>query len=150
MHFLTRAAVILALPALAACAVSPVTAPLTLNNAPPTTAALSPAADATPPAKAITALDGFVDPAALGKLSNKSRTEALSAQFNALQFGRVGAPRSWTGDSGVSGTITVGPFVKVNLVDCRDFLHVVTIAGTSFTKKGTACRETDGSWTVSG
>jgi surface antigen len=82
-------------------------------------------------------------------LSAKSKEQAASAQFNALQFGRVGAPHNWVGDNGQTGAVTVGPYVRVNLIDCRDFTHTVTIAGQNFAKKGTACREADGSWTVS-
>ena len=90
----------------------------------------------------------FVDAAAYGQLTTKSKAEVAGAQFNALQFGRVGAPRNWIGDKGQSGAVMVGPYVRVNLIDCRDFTNTVTIGGQTFTKKGTACREADGSWTV--
>jgi surface antigen len=100
-------------------------------------------------AASMTDVSAFLDATAFGQLSQKSRTEAAGAQFNALQFGRVGAPRNWQGDNGQSGAVTVGPYVRVNLIDCRDFTHTVTIAAQTFVKKGTACRETDGSWTVS-
>ena len=33
--------------------------------------------------------------------------------------------------------MTVGPYVRVNLIDCRDFTHTVTIGGQNFVKKGT-------------
>lgn len=99
-------------------------------------------------ASASTALAEYVDAAALAKLSEKDRAEATSAQFYALQFGRPGAPRTWQGDTGASGKIAVGPYVRVNNLDCREFSHVVTLSGQSYTKQGTACREQDGSWTV--
>ena len=54
-----------------------------------------------------------------------------------------------TGIPVLIGAVTVGPYVRVNLIDCRDFTHTVTIGGQNFVKKGTACREADGSWTVS-
>ena len=91
-------------------------------------------------------IGGFVDAAAVSKLSAKDRTEAASAQYYALQFGRPGAPRSWQGDSGANGQVSVGPYVRVNTLDCRDFIHVVTVAGVSYKKSGTACREADGRW----
>jgi surface antigen len=97
----------------------------------------------------MTDVSSFIDPGALGLLSEKSKAEAAGAQFNALQFGRVGAPRNWQGDGGQAGAVTVGPYVRVNLIDCRDFTHTVTIAGQNYVRKGTACREADGSWTVS-
>jgi surface antigen len=99
-------------------------------------------------AAATTDVSAFVDPTAYGQLGTKSKAEVAGAQFNALQFGRVGAPRNWQGDKGQSGAITVGPYVRVNLIDCRDFTNTVTINGQAFSKKGTACREANGSWTV--
>lgn len=105
-------------------------------------------AQTTASAAAMTDISAYIDPAAFKQMTEKSRAEAAGAQFNALQFGRVGAPRNWQGDQGVAGQVTVGPFVRVNLIDCRDFTHAVTISGVGFVWKGTACREADGSWAV--
>jgi surface antigen len=91
---------------------------------------------------------GFVDPAALTLMTAKDSAEANSAQFYALQFGRPGAPRQWAGDKGSTGSVTVGPYVRVNNLDCRDFTHTVKVAGTDYVKKGTACREQTGNWAV--
>lgn len=91
---------------------------------------------------------GFVDPAALALMSAKDSAEANSAQFYALQFGRPGAPRQWAGDKGTTGSVAVGPYVKVNQIDCRDFTHTVKVNGQDFVKKGTACREQAGNWNV--
>jgi surface antigen len=90
----------------------------------------------------------FIDGGAIAQLNDKERTDASSAQFYALQFGRPGAPRTWSGRSGTSGNVSVGPYVRVNSLDCREFTHSVTIAGKSYARKGTACRETNGTWTV--
>lgn len=143
----------LLLPALAltACATAPTMSPVATA---PTLAAIDPAqlsapADSRAVAASMTDVASFIDPGALGQMSEKSKAQAAGAQFNALQFGRVGAPRNWVGDSGQAGAVTVGPYVRVNLIDCRDFTHTVTIAGQNFVRKGTACREADGSWTVS-
>lgn len=92
--------------------------------------------------------NGFVDPAALALMTAKDSNEANSAQFYALQFGRPGAPRQWAGDKGTTGTVAVGPYVRVNNLDCRDFTHTVKIGGTDYIKKGTACREQNGNWNV--
>jgi len=92
----------------------------------------------------------FIDPTASGRMTGKDQSEASSAQFNALTFGRPGAPRNWAGDNGTTGSVTVGPYVRVNNIDCRDFTHTVTVGGTPYAKKGTACRETDGTWSVAG
>lgn len=92
--------------------------------------------------------NGFVDPAALSRMTAKDSNEANSAQFYALQFGRPGAPRQWAGDAGTTGSVAVGPYVRVNNLDCRDFTHTVKIGGQDFVRKGTACREQNGNWTV--
>lgn len=92
--------------------------------------------------------NGFVDAAALAKMSPQDSAAANSAQFYALQFGRPGAPRDWTGNNGTTGSVAVGPYVRVNNLDCRDFTHTVKIGGQEFVKKGTACREQNGNWTV--
>lgn len=92
--------------------------------------------------------NGFVDSAALALMSAKDSNEANSAQFYALQFGRPGAPRQWAGDRGTTGSVAVGPYVRVNNLDCRDFTHTIKIGGQDYVKKGTACREQTGNWTV--
>jgi surface antigen len=118
-------------------------------NAALQTAALQPApAQQIASAQAMTDITAFIDPAAVSLLSANEKTEASSAQFNALQFGRPGAPRSWQGDRGASGQVTVGPYVRVNNIDCRDFTHTVTVGGKPYARHATACRELDGSWSV--
>lgn len=92
--------------------------------------------------------NGFVDSAALALMSAKDSNEANSAQFYALQFGRPGAPRQWAGDRGTTGSVAVGPYVRVNNLDCRDFTHTIKIGGQDYVKKGTACREQTGNWSV--
>jgi surface antigen len=94
--------------------------------------------------------NGFVDAAALSRMTAKDSNEANSAQFYALQFGRPGAPRQWAGDQGTTGSVSVGPYVRVNNLDCRDFTHTVKIGGQDYVKAGTACREQNGNWVVEG
>jgi surface antigen len=95
-----------------------------------------------------TDIKAFLDPDAELKLSEKEKKAALSAQFYALQFGRPGAPRNWQGETGASGKILVGPYVRVNILDCREFEHIVQISKITYSRTGTACREKDGSWSV--
>lgn len=154
MQQITRVLFVVPAFALAACATSPTVtnfgqAAPDMTQAPADQMTLQQPAQTISSAAATTDVSAFVDPTAYGQLSAKSKAEVATAQFNALQFGRVGAPRAWQGDKGQGGNITVGPYVRVNLIDCRDFTNTVTIGGQSFVKKGTACREADGSWTVS-
>ena len=92
----------------------------------------------------------FVDAGAYAKLSGTDRADAATAQINALNFGRPGAPRNWGKAGATSGSVTVGPYVQVNNTSCRNFTHVVTISGAAFTKQGTACKDATGNWTVAG
>lgn len=91
---------------------------------------------------------GFIDAGAYAKLSQADRAEAAAAQINALKFGRAGAPRNWGKAGGTSGVVTVGPFVQVNNTFCRNFTHVVTIAGAAYTRQGTACKDAADNWSV--
>jgi len=153
MQLHIRALFILPAIALSACATAPQLAPMSMTTtemaAPADTLVLSAPAQTVSTAAAMTDASAFVDATAYAQLSSKSKSEVTGAQFNALQFGRVGAPRNWQGDNGQSGAILVGPYVRVNLIDCRDFTNTVTISGQNYVRKGTACREADGSWTVS-
>jgi surface antigen len=116
------------------------------------TASLQPSvvapAEATATARSLTDVSAFIDPAALGLLSERDKAAASTAQFYALEVGRVGAPRAWQGDSGRSGTIVVGPNGQANNLRCRDFTNTVKVDGREFVRRGNACRETDGRWWV--
>ena len=151
MQQIYRALLVLPALALAACATTPQISPMATAEvaAPVDPTVLQAPAQTVSTAAATTDVTAFVDATAYGQLSAKSKAEVAGAQFNALQFGRVGAPRNWQGDKGQSGAVSVGPYVRVNLIDCRDFTNSVTVGGQSYVKKGTACREADGSWTVS-
>jgi surface antigen len=80
-------------------------------------------------------------------LDERDRKAASEAEYRALEFGRVGTPIAWKNKkSGVSGEVTPGPSYKVNVFDCRDVTHAVTIKGTVLSARGTACRRPDGNW----
>jgi surface antigen len=161
MQLPVRALPVLALLLLAGCSSSPTTSNIAMgptlpqpNSALATGAAITPASLGTTSAVqastvAMNDVSAYVDGSILSQMSAKDKSEAASAQFNALTFGRPGAPRTWAGDKGVTGSVTVGPFVRVNSIDCRDFTHTVTVAGTAYPRKGTACKDLAGTWTVS-
>lgn len=162
MQHIVRAFPVLAMFLLAGCSMGPSTSDIALGpTLPQPNAALTAPVTITPasvPAPGaiqtagvtMTDVTAFLDPSVIGQLSAKDKSEAASAQFNALTFGRPGAPRTWTGDKGTAGNVTVGPYVTVNNINCREFTHTVTIAGAPHARKGTACREIDGTWSVAG
>jgi surface antigen len=157
MHPILRAFPFVAMLALAGCGgssvstsnIGPVLAGPNSNYQTATIAPMTPPpAQQVASAQAMTDVTAFIDPAAIRLLSERERTEASAAQFNALQFGRAGAPRAWSGDRGASGQVVVGPPVNVNSLYCREFTHSVTAGGQAYSKRGTACREADGRWNV--
>jgi surface antigen len=161
MQLPVRALPVLALLLVAGCSSSPTTSSLAVgptlpqpNSALATQPAVTPASLPTtaqqPSTAAMNDVSAYLDGSVLSQMSANDKSQAASAQFNALTFGRPGAPRTWTGDKGVSGSVTVGPYVTVNNINCRDFTHTVTISGTPHARKGTACREVDGTWSVAG
>ncbi len=101
----------------------------------------------TAPARALD-LGTFLADGAIKLLSDRDKAEAASAQFYALQYGRTGAPRLWTGGGEARGEVVVGPPVSVNRLYCRSFAHTVTAGDQSLRKDGMACREEDGTWAV--
>ena len=163
MQLIARAALpVFAMLLLAGCSMGPSTSDMALgptlpapNSAMATTPAITPASLPAPGAiqtagTTMNDVTAFLDASVISQLSPKDKSEAASAQFNALTFGRPGAPRAWTGDKGVTGNVTVGPYVTVNNLNCRDFTHTVNIGGNPVVRKGTACREIDGTWSVAG
>lgn len=144
-----RAIALLPILALAGCATAGTTytAPAPQVVAAPQPQVIMPTpAQTTATALQTTDVNGFVDGSALALMTGNDKTQASNAQFYSMQFGRPGAPRAWSGDKGTKGSVTVGPYVRVNNLDCRDYTHTVTLGGQSYVKKGMACREADGRW----
>jgi len=102
----------------------------------------------------LTQIKNFIGAEVANLLSEKEQAEAVNAQFNALQFSRPGVFRNWKGEIGVNGEmgatgkVSVGPYVRVNDLDCREFEHIVIIKTKKYSSSGTACREVNGSWSV--
>lgn len=88
----------------------------------------------------------FVNSASYSQLSESDKTEAAATQFNALQFGRPGAPRNWVGSNGNKGEIIVGPFIRLDGQDCRTFEHSVSTSLTTNKLSSIACRTNAGEW----
>jgi surface antigen len=153
MQQILRAVPFVALLALAGCGTTGTMVNEPLGPTLPQASATGPVLTGPAPSESIkvaaagTDIATFLDPAAVKLLSANGREQAAGAQFNALQFGRPGAPRAWS-DGGVTGSVLVGPPVNVNALYCRDFTHTVTANGQSYVKKGLACRDLDGTWKV--
>ena len=104
--------------------------------------------DDQPPTEAITALNGGVVGKAVGnKLSNNERQQALKAEFEALEYSPAGQPVKWGVSSfGNSGIVTASKTYDVGSSNCRQYVHILKVAGKTETARGTACKEQDGNW----
>jgi len=80
-------------------------------------------------------------------MSQADRTQALQAEYRALEYGHVGQIVSWQAVKRPhSGEVTAGRFYKVGSQNCRQYSHNFYIAGLGQNVSASACRNEDGSW----
>lgn len=81
-------------------------------------------------------------------LSSNEKVQALEAEYRALEYSQPGQPVAW-GDkgSGRYGEVAAAQPYRVGSQDCRQYTHTVTLGGAQNVARGTACRNSDGSWT---
>lgn len=80
-------------------------------------------------------------------LDQRDRELAQQAEFDALERGNSGVPRTWRNpDNGRYGEVVPSKPYKRGSEDCRDYTHTVYIDGRPQQMRGTACRNYDGSW----
>ena len=72
---------------------------------------------------------------------------ALDAEYKALEYAKGGEVIAWTG-AGASGKVQASQPYRVGSQDCRQYSHELTLAGNVATAKATACRNSDGSWSI--
>lgn len=81
-------------------------------------------------------------------LSQRDRTSALEAEYRALEYTPSGQPVTWKGGTAsVYGEVSAGQPYRVGSQDCRQYSHTVYVGGQPRVARGTACRNSDGSWT---
>ena len=83
-------------------------------------------------------------------LSPANRQAFDKATLAALESGRTGEGVNWRGPDGdVVGTVTpIRTYHRSGGEPCRDFQRSLTVNGRTEVQFGRACRERDGSWTV--
>jgi surface antigen len=81
-------------------------------------------------------------------LSRAEHSVALEAEYRALEYTPSGQKVNW-GDrrSGRYGEVVAASPYRVGSQDCRQYGHTVFVDGQQKKARGTACRNTDGSWT---
>jgi len=95
------------------------------------------------------AVGGFLGNRIGAALDDDDKRRAYAAQMQALESGPSGAPVAWRNpDSGRYGNVVPGPAYQVNGAPCRQYTHTVYIDGKPQVERGTACRNSDGTWTT--
>ena len=81
-------------------------------------------------------------------LSDDEKSHALEAEYRALEYGQGGQATAWKGDdSGTYGQAVAAQPYRVGSQDCRQYTQTVVQDGQTKIARGTACRNSDGSWT---
>lgn len=108
-----------------------------------------PALGATPPQTKISALGGGLIGGTIGQdLDRADRQRALEAEYRALEYTQGGQAVPWTGSGTERGEVVAAQPYRVGSQDCRQYVHTLFTGSSSQTARGTACRNTDGSWTL--
>ena len=100
------------------------------------------------PAAIVGAFLGGVIGSGIGsKLDEADRRAAMQAQYQALEYGRPGAPTPWSNPAtGHRGQIVPGQPYQTAGRHCRDYTHTIYVSGRPETLRGRACRNPDGTW----
>ena len=75
-------------------------------------------------------------------LPARAQQIASDAEYQALQFGRVGQPVPWA-SGGSSGQVVPTQLYRVGSQDCRGFTHTITTGAETVRHVGSACRSGD-------
>jgi surface antigen len=81
-------------------------------------------------------------------LDEDEKSRALEAEYRALEYSQAGQPVTWKGnDAATYGEAAAAQPYRVGSQDCRQYTQTVYHNGQSKVARGTACRNSDGSWT---
>ncbi len=109
-----------------------------------------PAADKKEPGDAlINSLGGGLIGQKLGRsLEASDRKAALEAEYKALEQTQAGQAVAWANPaSGHGGSVTAAQPYRVGSQNCRQYTHTFALGSPAQSVRGTACRNSDGSWT---
>ncbi|MBZ9795786.1 hypothetical protein [Mesorhizobium sp. ES1-4] len=97
----------------------------------------------------ISAMGGGLIGGSIGNgLSETEKRSALEAEYKALEYNTSGQKVTWKGDQAARyGEVVPAQPYRVGSQDCRQYTQTVFTGGASVTAHGTACRNSDGSWT---
>ena len=110
----------------------------------------SSSSDGTKVAKAIVAeMGGGLVGGKIGAgLTEREKRSGLEAEYKALEYTASGQVITWKSDSSNRyGEVVAAQPYRVGSQDCRQYTHTVYAGGAGVSARGTACRNSDGSWT---
>jgi len=96
----------------------------------------------------INALGGGLVAGASGQLSSQERIQALEAEYKALEYAQAGQPTVWGDLQGRRGEVRAATPYRVGSQDCRQYAHTIVLGGQPQVLRGTACRNSDGTWSL--
>jgi surface antigen len=80
-------------------------------------------------------------------MDQRDRQLAQEAELEALERGNSGVARQWRNpDNGRYGEVVPSKPYKKGPSDCRDYTHTIYMDGRPQQMRGTACRNSDGTW----
>lgn len=95
----------------------------------------------------VAAMNGGLIGGSIGAgLDAGAKRSALEAEYRTLEYTPAGQRVSWSG-GGVRGEVVAAPPYRVGSQDCRQYTDTVFTQGGQQSARGTACRNSDGSWT---
>ena len=102
-----------------------------------------------PAATTISAVGGGLVSGPIGQgLTDREKRSGLEAEYKALEYTASGQKVTWKSDqSNRYGEVVAAQPYRVGSQDCRQYTHTVYAGGAGQTARGTACRNSDGSWT---
>lgn len=104
------------------------------------TGCLSTAPALTPASESVAALrGGLVGQSTRVSLPEAALRQALEAEYQALQFGRVGVPTFWEA-GGYRGEVIPTQLYRIGSQDCRGYTHRISGQSGSTQEVGSACR----------
>jgi surface antigen len=94
-------------------------------------------------------LSGGIIGQKLGKsLAASDRQPALEAEYKALETTQAGQAVAWANAStGHGGSVIAAQPYRVGSQNCRQYTHTFSMGIPAQSVRGTACRNSDGSWT---
>lgn len=104
------------------------------------------------PARAATAASGAViggiSSNAIGRrMDERERRIAANAEYRAMEYGRSDTPLAWDDPTTRHrGSIVPARPYQQGSQYCRSYVHTIYAGGAPQISKGTACRESNGTW----